>query len=56
MGALVNVFLEEIKLRSARLPMRPDHGIKSPEDEGLSANPGYPKFGRLKGLKEIERP
>ncbi|WP_206081842.1 mannonate dehydratase [Maribellus sediminis] len=54
MKALVNVFLQEMKLRSARIPMRPDHGIKGPDDEGLNANPGYPKFGRLKGLKEIE--
>ncbi|MFV0591259.1 MAG: mannonate dehydratase [Draconibacterium sp.] len=54
MKALVNVFLLEMKTRSARIPMRPDHGIKGLDDEGLTANPGYPKFGRLKGLREIE--
>ncbi|WP_340111280.1 mannonate dehydratase [Maribellus mangrovi] len=54
MKALVNVFLKEMKERSARIPMRPDHGLKGVEDEGLTANPGYPQFGRLKGLREVE--
>ena len=36
-----------------RIPIRPDHGIKMAEDFGLNANPGYPMFGRLKGLAEI---
>jgi mannonate dehydratase len=36
-----------------RIPIRPDHGIKLAEDFGLTANPGYPMFGRLKGLAEI---
>jgi mannonate dehydratase len=36
-----------------RIPIRPDHGIKLTEDFGLKANPGYPMFGRLKGLAEI---
>ena len=36
-----------------RIPIRPDHGIKLKKDIGLDANPGYPKFGRLKGLTEI---
>lgn len=40
--------------RDVRIPMRPDHGLKGKQDEGLTANPGYPKFGRLKGLREIE--
>lgn len=60
MHALVNVFLSEMENRKKqgrkdyRIPMRPDHGLKTPNDEGLKANPGYPKFGRLKGLKEID--
>jgi len=54
MKALLKVLLDEMSFRSYRIPMRPDHGIKGDEDEGLSANPGYPKFGRLKGLREIE--
>ena len=37
-----------------QIPIRPDHGIKMAEDFGLNANPGYPMFGRLKGLTEIE--
>ena len=59
MRALVEVLKQEMHLRHKngrtdfRIPMRPDHGLKGPEDEGLSSNPGYPKFGRLKGLKEI---
>lgn len=60
MKDLVQVLLEEMNKRKGncqsdyRIPIRPDHGIKGAEDEGLQANPGYPQFGRLKGLREIE--
>uniref|UniRef100_UPI0032165CE6 mannonate dehydratase n=1 Tax=uncultured Draconibacterium sp. TaxID=1573823 RepID=UPI0032165CE6 len=61
MTQLVKVLQDEMQRRKdlgrndTQIPMRPDHGIKGIEDEGLTANPGYPKFGRLKGLKEIEK-
>lgn len=60
MQKLVKVFYKEMQRRKDknkhdfRIPMRPDHGIKGVEDKGLHANPGYPKYGRLKGLREIE--
>ncbi|MCY1721383.1 mannonate dehydratase [Prolixibacteraceae bacterium Z1-6] len=61
MTQLVKVLQDEMQRRKdlgrndTQIPMRPDHGIKGAKDEGLTANPGYPKFGRLKGLKEIEK-
>jgi mannonate dehydratase len=60
MPELVQVLINEMQNRKKtgrsdfQIPMRPDHGIKGSEDAGLEANPGYPKFGRLKGLREIE--
>lgn len=60
MNELVKVLLAEMQTRKDngrsdfRIPMRPDHGIKGAEDVGLEANPGYPKFGRLNGLREVE--
>lgn len=61
MAELVKVLLAEMRNRQiegredCQIPMRPDHGIKDAEDLGLDANPGYPKFGRLKGLREITK-
>ncbi len=60
MQALVKVLQQEMHNRKGSgrkdilIPMRPDHGIKGMADKGLHANPGYPKFGRLRGLQEIE--
>lgn len=60
MEELVNVLQNEMQRRGKEgradvdIPMRPDHGIKKEDDEGLAANPGYPQFGRLRGLNEIE--
>lgn len=60
MKRLIEVLQNEMQARREsgvedfRIPIRPDHGLKGKDDEGLDANPGYPKFGRLKGLKEIE--
>ncbi len=61
MEELVKVLHAEMQNRKKegradfQIPMRPDHGIKGAEDEGLQANPGYPQFGRLRGLNEIEK-
>ncbi len=60
MTDLVKVLYLEMQKRKEnersdfQIPIRPDHGIKMAEDFGLDANPGYPMFGRLKGLAEIE--
>jgi len=35
------------------IPIRPDHGIAILQDEFLNNNPGYPLYGRLKGLSEL---
>lgn len=35
------------------IPIRPDHGIAMLQDEFLNHNPGYPLYGRLKGLSEL---
>lgn len=37
----------------ARIPFRPDHGIKMLDDYNRQANPGYPLIGRMKGLAEL---
>ena len=60
MKALVKDLKNEMKNRlesgreDVRIPMRPDHGIKTGDDYQIATNPGYPIFGRLKGLREIE--
>ncbi len=60
MQALVKILQTEMQkrhqlgLRDFRIPMRPDHGIKTGEDYKIQTNPGYPVYGRLKGLREIE--
>ena len=59
MPQLIKVLHDEMQKRKSagqpyyRIPIRPDHGIKMDKDFGLNANPGYPMFGRLKGLAEI---
>ncbi len=35
------------------IPMRPDHGLKLQKDLKIHANPGYPYYGRIKGLEEL---
>lgn len=39
--------------QDAVLPMRVDHGLVLPGDEGRASHPGYPLVGRLRGLAEI---
>ena len=56
---VVRILQHEMKKRKEagkndfRIPMRPDHGIKTGDDYQIETNPGYPVFGRLKGLNEI---
>jgi D-mannonate dehydratase len=33
--------------------MRPDHGLKTKEDLSIKAHPGYPYYGRKRGLEEL---
>ncbi|MDR1675452.1 MAG: mannonate dehydratase [Tannerella sp.] len=40
--------------KDIRMPFRPDHGIRIMDDYNRTANPGYPLYGRLKGLAEID--
>lgn len=60
MFSVIKVLLEEqaarIKAgrRDTRMPFRPDHGIRILGDYSRAANPGYPLYGRLKGLAEID--
>ncbi len=59
MNEIVQIFHEEMENRKDsgmenwQIPMRPDHGLKLPNDHNINANPGYPYFGRMKGLNEI---
>lgn len=60
MYSVIKVLLEEqadrIKTgrKDVRMPFRPDHGIRIMDDYSRTANPGYPLYGRLKGLAEID--
>ena len=44
---------KDLDLGNYQIPMRPDHGLKMAEDKNIDSNPGYPFFGRKKGLEEI---
>ncbi|MDR0843903.1 MAG: mannonate dehydratase [Tannerella sp.] len=58
--SVIKVLLEEQARRikagrkDFRMPFRPDHGIRILDDYSRTANPGYPLYGRLKGLSEID--
>jgi mannonate dehydratase len=60
MYAVVKALLQEQQKRRLngrydhQIPFRPDHGIKILDDVKRQSNPGYPLYGRLKGLAEIE--
>lgn len=57
--ALIKIVLEEQKRRkingvkSIRMPVRPDHGIRMLDDFNKTYPPGYPLIGRMRGLMEI---
>jgi len=59
MKEIVKIFQEEmlrrkeIGMENWQIPMRPDHGLKQADDQNINANPGYPFYGRIKGLEEI---
>lgn len=59
MGKVIKQFHMDMKRRRDfeiehhQIPMRPDHGLKLKEDKLLNANPGYPYYGRKKGLDEL---
>jgi mannonate dehydratase len=60
MYSIIKILLEEQAgrirkgRRDVRMPFRPDHGIRIMDDYRRTANPGYPLYGRLKGLAEID--
>lgn len=58
MVELVDILLKEQLLRQESglaydIPIRPDHGISLLQDDMMSCNPGYPLYGRFKGLSEL---
>jgi mannonate dehydratase len=40
--------------RDTRMPFRPDHGLRILDDFRRTDHPGYPLYGRMKGLAEID--
>jgi mannonate dehydratase len=60
MYSVIKILLEEQAKRikagrkDVRMPFRPDHGLRITDDFLRTANPGYPLYGRLKGLAEID--
>ncbi len=55
---LVSIILREQKRRADNdmnsvIPIRPDHGLCLLGDDQSKHNPGYPLYGRMKGLAEI---
>ncbi|MDR0394930.1 MAG: mannonate dehydratase [Tannerella sp.] len=60
MYSVIKILLEEQACRikkgrkDIRMPFRPDHGLRILDDYNRTANPGYPLYGRLKGLAEID--
>jgi mannonate dehydratase len=52
-GALVEEELRREREGGPRLPLRPDHGHHILDDQRRDTRPGYPLYGRLKGLAEL---
>lgn len=59
MVALIDVLLAEQRRREAVgradavIPFRPDHGHELLADQGRGTHPGYPLYGRMRGLAEL---
>ncbi|MCH4565318.1 mannonate dehydratase [Halomonas sp. EGI 63088] len=57
MVAVIQALVEEERRRAReggpRLPLRPDHGHHILDDQHRDTAPGYPLYGRLKGLAEL---
>jgi mannonate dehydratase len=57
--AVVSALLhEQARRRTAglkhwRIPLRPDHGHEMLDDERRKTHPGYPLYGRMRGLAEL---
>ncbi|WP_447553295.1 mannonate dehydratase [Vreelandella sp. EE22] len=57
MVGVIQALVEEERRREneggARLPLRPDHGHQLLDDQARATAPGYPLYGRLRGLAEL---
>ncbi|WP_447926310.1 mannonate dehydratase [Vreelandella sp. EE27] len=57
MVGVIQALVEEERRREreggARLPLRPDHGHHILDDQARATAPGYPLYGRLRGLSEL---
>ncbi|MDR5906465.1 mannonate dehydratase [Franzmannia qiaohouensis] len=57
MVAVIQALVAEERRREreggARLPLRPDHGHQLLDDQQRATAPGYPLYGRLRGLAEL---
>lgn len=57
MVGVIQALVEEERRREreggARLPLRPDHGHQLLDDQQRNTAPGYPLYGRMRGLAEL---
>ncbi|MDN7133385.1 mannonate dehydratase [Halomonas sp. MC140] len=57
MVGVIKALVEEERRREkeggARLPLRPDHGHHILDDQQRNTAPGYPLYGRMRGLAEL---
>ena len=57
MVGVIHALVDEERRREreggARLPLRPDHGHQLLDDQQRSTAPGYPLYGRMRGLAEL---